>query len=384
HAFVLEGRADTRWPADLYLEGSDQHRDWFQSSLLESSGTRGRAPYDAVLTHGFTVTEAGEKMSKSLGNAVEPMEVIKESGAEILRLWAALVDYTEDQRIGKTILSTTSDAYRKLRNTIRYMLGALAGFAEAERVALADLPPLERFILHRLWELDGQVRQAYEVYEFQAVSKALLGFCQDELSSLFFDIRRDALYCDRPDSLRRRAARTVMDAVFERLTIWLAPLIPFTMEEAWTTRFPDAGSNCLRVFPETLSEWRDDAEAERWARLLEVKGAVNAALESARAAKEIGSSLEARPIVSLEGEREANFAVRAVSPAEFAAELFVTSSADISFGGAPERPVIAKAKGHKCARCWRVLPEVTAPKFLCERCDDAVAHWDAAHAREEA
>jgi len=384
HAFVLEGRANTRWPADLYLEGSDQHRGWFQSSLLESSGTRGRAPYDQVLTHGFTMDEAGEKMSKSKGNTVDPEVIIRESGAEIIRLWAAMVDYTDDQRIGKTILQTTSDAYRKLRNTIRYMLGALAGFSEAERVALADMPPLERFVLHRLWELDGQVRQAYEGYEFQAVSKALLAFCQDELSSLFFDIRRDALYCDRPDSLRRRAARTVMDAVFERLTIWLAPLIPFTMEEAWTTRFPDAASNCARIFPETPADWRNEAEAARWARLLAVKGGVNAGLEVARASKEIGASLEAHPVVHVSADQLGDFDAPGLDRDAFAAELFVTSSAELKSDGAATAPVIAKAAGHKCARCWRVLPEVTAPKFLCERCDDAVAAFGAAHSSAEA
>jgi isoleucyl-tRNA synthetase len=390
HAFVLEGRANTRWPADLYLEGSDQHRGWFQSSLLESSGTRGRAPYDQVLTHGFTMDEAGEKMSKSKGNTVDPEVIIRESGAEIIRLWAAMVDYTDDQRIGKTILQTTSDAYRKLRNTVRYMLGALAGFADAERVALADMAPLERYILHRLWELDQQVRGAYEVYEFQTVSKALLAFCQDELSSLFFDIRRDALYCDRPDSLRRRAARTVMDAVFERLTIWLAPLIPFTMEEAWTTRFPDAGSNGLRVFPDTPTAWRNDAEAERWAKVQAVTSVVTGALEVERREKRIGAALEAAPAVHV-----ADAELRAAFEGLDAAEVFRTSAAtlapDAGPGGAfrlPEQASVAvepsRAEGCKCARCWRVLAEVTAPKFLCQRCDDAVAAWDAAHAPAEA
>jgi isoleucyl-tRNA synthetase len=389
HAFVLEGRPDTRWPADLYLEGSDQHRGWFQSSLLESSGTRGRAPYDQVLTHGFTMDEAGEKMSKSKGNTVEPEVIIRESGAEIIRLWAAMVDYTDDQRIGKTILQTTSDAYRKLRNTIRYMLGALAGFTDAERVALADMPPLERYVLHRLWELDTQVREAYQVYEFQAVSKALLAFCQDELSSLFFDIRRDALYCDRPDALRRRAARTVMDALFERLTIWLAPLIPFTMEEAWTTRFPNADSNCLRVFPATPAEWRNDGEAERWMKVQAVTSVVTGALEGERREKRLGAALEAAPCVHVE-----NAELVAAFEGLDAAEVFRTSAAALAVDAGPaaafrlaERPGVAvepaRAEGAKCARCWRVLPEVTAPKFLCERCDDAVARWDAAGGQKE-
>src|SRR5690606_12650457 len=259
HAFVLEERKDLAWPASLYLEGSDQHRGWFQSSLLEACGTRGRAPYEAVLTHGFTLDEHGEKMSKSRGNTTEPQTVTKEPGADILRLWVSLVDYAEDQRIGKTILQTTVDAYRKLRNTVRYLLGALSGFDEAERLPLDRMPPLERYILHRLWELDRDVRAAYAEYRFQDVVRPVLEFCAGDLSALYFDVRKDSLYCDRPDSERRRAARTVLDAVFERLTAWLAPLVPFTMEEAWTTRFPDAGSNCARVIPDTPAEWRNDA-----------------------------------------------------------------------------------------------------------------------------
>ncbi|HEY2659953.1 MAG TPA: isoleucine--tRNA ligase, partial [Caulobacteraceae bacterium] len=264
HAFTLEGRADSRWPADVYLEGSDQHRGWFQSSLLEACGTRGRAPYDAVVTHGFTLDEKGEKMSKSVGNTIDPQTITKESGAEILRLWAAMVDYAEDQRIGKTILQTTIDGYRKLRNTVRYLLGGLGGFEESERVGLEDMPPLERFILHRLWQLDSHVRRAYETYRFQDVWRPLAEFCSNDLSALYFDIRRDTLYCERPDSLARRACRTVMDLVFERLTAWLSPLAIFTMEEAWTTRFPEAGSNCLRVIPDTPATWRNVDEAERW------------------------------------------------------------------------------------------------------------------------
>jgi isoleucyl-tRNA synthetase len=383
HAFVLEDRANTHWPADLYLEGSDQHRGWFQSSLLESSGSRGRAPYDAILTHGFTMDEAGEKMSKSKGNVVDPEVVIRESGAEIIRLWAATIDYSDDSRIGKTVLQTTSDAYRKLRNTVRYMLGALADFSDTERLPVAEMPPLERFILHRLWELDRDVRAAYEAYVFQDVARALIEFCQNELSSLFFDIRRDALYCDRPDSARRRAARTVMDAVFERLTIWLAPLTPFTMEEAWTTRFPDAASNCLRVFPETPAAWRNDAEAARWAKVQAVTSVVTGALEVERREKRLGAALEASPVVSV-----ADADLRAAFDGLDAAEVFRTSAASLAAGDGPasafrlpEQAGVAVdpklSAGHKCARCWRILPEVSAPKFLCERCDDAVAQWDA-------
>jgi isoleucyl-tRNA synthetase len=386
HAFALEGRANTHWPADLYLEGSDQHRGWFQSSLLESSGTRGRAPYDTVLTHGFTMDENGEKMSKSKGNVIDPEVIFRESGAEILRLWVAMVDYREDQRIGKTILATTTDAYRKLRNTLRYLLGALNGFGDAERVAVADMPPLEQFMLHRLWQLDGEVRKAYQEYRFNDVVRPLLEFCQGDLSTFFFDIRKDALYCDRPDSLRRRACRTVMDAVFERLTIWLSPLISFTTEEAWTARYPDAGSNSLRVFPETPADWRNDAEAARWAKVAQVTGVVTGALEIERREKRIGSSLEAAPAVHVADDE-----LLAAFGGLDAAEIFRTSGGNLDGGAGAaasfriaEMKAVAvdpeKAEGHKCARCWKVLPEVKPATQLCLRCEDAVAVWDKSHA----
>jgi isoleucyl-tRNA synthetase len=388
HAFTLEGRANTRWPADLYLEGSDQHRGWFQSSLLESSGTRGRAPYDAVMTHGFTVDENGEKMSKSKGNTLEPDTVIRESGAEILRLWAAMVDYAEDQKIGKTILATTTDAYRKLRNTLRYLLGALAGFSEAERVDPADMPPLERYVLHRLYELDGQVREAYGRYSFQDVARPLTEFCQTDLSALFFDIRRDALYCDQPDSLKRRAARTVMDLAFERLTIWLAPLIPFTMEEAWTTRFPEAGSNCLRIFPETPAAWSHPAEAARWAKVQSVTSVVMGALEAERREKRLGGPLEAGPVVYIDDAD-----LLAAFEGLDLAEVFRTSQATLVAGPGPEgafalaevpgvRVEPRRAEGRKCARSWRILPEVGQDlryPDLSLRDAESVAAWDAAH-----
>jgi isoleucyl-tRNA synthetase len=369
HAFTLEDRDDTAWPADLYLEGSDQHRGWFQSSLLESCGTRGRAPYKTLVTHGFTLDENGQKMSKSLGNTVEPHVVIAESGAEILRLWTATVDYMEDQRIGKTILATVTDSYRKLRNTMRYLLGALDGFTDAERVPVADMPPLEQYILHRLWQLDGQVRTAYETYRFNEVVRPLLDFCQSDLSVFFFDIRKDSLYCDRPDALKRRAYRTVLDAIFERLTIWLGPLLSFTMEEAWTQRFPDAGSNCLRVFPQTPAEWRNDAEFERWTALDVVVSAVTASLEVERREKRIGASLEAAPRVELTAELAKLF------DGLSAAEIFRTSDVDMATAGElAVRPF--RAAGDKCDRCWRILPEVKASTKLCLRCEDAVEAWD--------
>jgi isoleucyl-tRNA synthetase len=384
HAFTIEGRDDSAWPADLYLEGSDQHRGWFQSSLLEGCGTRGRAPYKAVLTHGFTQDENGEKMSKSKGNTVEPQTITKESGAEILRLWAAMVDYSEDQRIGKTILATTTDAYRKLRNTTRYLLGALAGFDEEERVTdYADFPPLEKYILHRLWELDRDVRAAYEAYRFADVTRPLIEFCQGDLSTLFFDIRKDSLYCDKPTELRRRAYRTVLDYVFERLTIWLSPLTSFTMEEAWQTRFPEAGSNSLRVLPATPAEWRNDAEAARWTKVETVMSVVTGALEVERREKRIGSALEAAPVVHV-----ADADLLAAFDGLDAAEVFRTSSAMLvaGEGGAFTTDEVkgvsvdpAQAEGNKCARSWRILPEVgTDPRYpeLSLRDAEAVAWWD--------
>ena len=387
HAFTLEGRDDTRWPADLYLEGSDQHRGWFQSSLLEACATRGRAPYDAVVTHGFTQNEQGEKMSKSLGNAVEPQTIIKESGADILRLWVALTDYTEDQRIGKTVLQTTVDAYRKLRNTVRYLLGALAGFEETERIAVEAMPPLERFILHRLWELDGEVRRAYESYRFQDVIRALADFCSNELSALYFDVRKDSLYCDRPDAERRRAARTVMDLVFERVTAWLSPLLCFTTEEAWSTRFPEGGSNALRVIPATPETWRNDAEAERWARIDGVLSVVTAALEIERREKRIGGALDAAPRVHLDDPE-----LLAAFDGVDAAEVFRTSAASLIAGGGTAQAFRLSdsagvaveplpAEGRKCSRSWKVLPEVQT-NFerlgleLTDRDVDAVTWWD--------
>jgi isoleucyl-tRNA synthetase len=386
HAFVIEGRRDSHWPADLYLEGSDQHRGWFQSSLLEASGTRGRAPFKAVLTHGFTLDEKGEKMSKSVGNSVEPQEVTAQSGAEILRLWAALVDYAEDQRIGRTILQTTTDAYRKLRNSMRYLLGALDGFSAAEETD--DFPPLERYILHRLWVLDGEVRAAYADYRFADAIRALAEFCSNDLSALFFDIRRDALYCDRPDSERRRACRTVMNKVFERLTVWLAPILPFTMEEAWQTRYPDAPANALRLFPETPAAWRDDAEAARWAKVEAVTRVVTGALEIERREKRLGGPLEAAPVVHI-----ADPDLTAAFAGLDAAEIFRTSQAELRGGDGPagafrlaETLKVAveplKAPGKKCARSWRILPEVGSdPRYpdLSLRDADAVAWWDAQH-----
>jgi isoleucyl-tRNA synthetase len=364
HAFCLEKRPDLKWPADLYLEGSDQHRGWFHSSLLESAGTRGRAPYDAVLTHGFVMAEDGTKMSKSKGNVVTPQDVIKDSGADILRLWVMTSDYEEDLRLGKTILQTNIDSYRKIRNTIRWMLGTLA-HDEGETIALKDMPELERLMLHRLAELAPLVDEAYSAFDFKRITKALMDFMVTDLSAFYFDIRKDALYCDQPSSRRRKASLHVIREIFERLVTWLAPMLPFTMEEAWLSRHPGKVSVHLEQFRDTPSEWLDPGLAKRWAFIRNVRGAVTGALEVERAAKVIGSSLEAAPEVWLKGEP---WAVDAVKSVDFA-EICITSGITLHVGDAPDGvfrdPAMAhvgvrfrRADGVKCARSWRYTHDV--------------------------
>jgi len=365
HAFVLEDRADLRWPADLYLEGSDQHRGWFQSSLLESCGTRGRAPYDTVLTHGFVVDEEGRKMSKSLGNTVTPQEVIAKSGADILRLWVVSSDYAEDLKIGPEILKNTVESYRKIRNTLRWMLGTLAHFTPADVVDESAMPDLERLILSRLAALDAEIRAAYDAFDFKRITAALGNFMTVELSAYYFDIRKDALYCDPISSIRRRAALTVIDRLFDRLVKWLAPFLPFTMEEAWGHRHgDDAASVHLQRFPATPKSWRDEALERRWDAVWRVRSVITGALERERANKRIGSSLEAAPEVHV-----ADPALLAALDGIDLAEIAITSAADLIAGDGPADAfrlpevagvaVVARpARGRKCARSWKISEEV--------------------------
>ena len=383
HAFTLRDRPDGTEDgiADVYMEGTDQHRGWFHSSLLQSVGTTGHAPYRNVVTHGFTLDEKGMKMSKSLGNTIVPEKVVQQYGADILRLWVAQTDYTLDQRIGPEILKGTADSYRRLRNTMRYMLGSLADFTEADRTAPADMPELERWVLHRLSQLDATVRDGYARFDFQGVWQAVFTFATVDLSAFYFDVRKDALYCDG-DTLQRRAARTVLDLLFHRLTTWLAPIMVFTMEEVWLERFPGEESSVhLQDFPETPADWQDDALAAKWAKVRAARRAVTAALEVARTDKVIGASLEAAPVVYVaeESVREALTAV----PFE---DICITSQIIVTGDPAPadafRLPEVngvavrfAKAEGEKCARCWKVLPDVGthAHEGVCGRCDAAVA-----------
>ena len=358
HTFALEALG-LPWPADLYLEGSDQHRGWFQSSLLEAVGTRGQAPFKAILTHGFVLDEAGRKMSKSLGNVTPPQVITDTLGADILRLWVVNSDVSEDLRIGPEILKQQAELYRRLRNTLRWLLGSLAGFEAHERLPDAELPELERWVQHRLAELDQRMRRALADHDWTGVYPDLHAFCSADLSAFYFDVRKDALYCDAPDSLRRRAVRTVLDQLHRCLTTWLAPVLCFTAEEAWLARFPsEDGSVHLQRFMDVPAAWHDPALAARWAAIREARSTVTAALEAARAEKRIGASLQAAITVP--------DSLLDLVGAEAWAELAIVSTA------APGPLGVTRAPGGKCARCWRVLPEVATDTALCHRCTDVL------------
>jgi isoleucyl-tRNA synthetase len=367
HAFVLESSRwpELRSPADLYLEGSDQHRGWFQSSLLESCATRGRAPYKAVLTHGFTMDSSGKKMSKSLGNTVDPNKVMEQYGADIVRLWALSVDFTADHRIGDEILKGVADQYRKLRNTFRYMLGALEGFSEAERVALEDMPELERYVLALLGQVDATLRQAAEAFDFNLYTRTLVDFCNEDLSAFYFDIRKDSLYCDAPTDLRRRANRTVLDILFQALVRYAAPVTVFTAEEVWQTRFPDQGSVHLLEWPVVPEA---QADLTRWAELRGLRERVMEAIEPLRREKVVRSGLEAAVTVPASAVPDGYCALEL-------AELFISGPVTIADAEAPD---VRKTDNSKCGRCWRLLPEVPEDGGLCARCSDVVAELDAA------
>ncbi|WP_375629739.1 MULTISPECIES: isoleucine--tRNA ligase [unclassified Bartonella] len=363
HSFVLEDRADLKWPADVYFEGSDQHRGWFQSSLLESCGTRACSPYKSVITHGFTLDENGKKMSKSLGNTVVPQEIIKTSGADIFRLWVMTADYWEDQRLGKKILQTNVDSYRKLRNAIRWMLGTLA-HDDGEEVSYGALPDLEKFILHRLFELDQLINRAYDEFDFKKIMRALLDFSIIELSAFYFDIRKDSLYCDAPSSKKRKASLQVVREIFERMVTWLAPMLPFTMEEAWLERYPGSQSVHLEQFRSVPEEWQNQSLAERWKKIRQVRKVVTGALELERANKRIGSSLEAAPIVFI-----SNLVLREALENVDMAEICITSALTITQDTIPSDAFTLndvegvgvypeKALGKKCARSWRYTQDV--------------------------
>ncbi len=369
HVFTLESGnwPGQRSPADLYLEGSDQHRGWFQSSLLESCATRGRAPYKQVLTHGFTMDAKGMKMSKSLGNTIDPAKVINVNGADILRLWAASVDFTEDHRIGDEIIRGVTDQYRKLRNSFRYMLGALRDFDESERVDPADMPELERYILHLLSQLDADLREAIADYNFGGYMRLITDFASEDLSAFFFDIRKDCLYCDvnpqtGTQTEKRRAYRSALNILFEALVRYIAPVLVFTAEEIWQTRAggasgrdEKAGSVHLLELIDIPESWRDDALAEKWADMRSLREDVTEAIEPLRREKEIRSSLEAEVTVP-----------RGIEGIDLS-ELFISGAVSIG-----EEISVTTTSHHKCGRCWRLLPDVAEDGDLCGRCEDVV------------
>jgi len=395
HAFTLEVREDLRprrkkdggQDVVMYLEGSDQHRGWFQSSLLESCGTRGAAPFDIVLTHGFVLDEAGRKMSKSLGNFVAPQDVIRSAGADILRLWVCATDYADDLRIGPEILKTNVDTYRKLRNTLRWMLGNLAHLRDGDSVAHADMPQLERLMLHRLVELDGVVREAYAAFDYKRIFAALNAFMTLDLSAFYFDVRKDALYCDPISSPTRKACLSVLDWLFRCTVQWLAPLLCFTAEEAWLARYPSTeGSVHLEQFPRLPTTWRDAALAEKWHLVRQVRRVVTGALEIERAAKRIGSSLEAAVVIHV-----ADPGLLAALEDVDMAEVAITSAARVVEGEGPQsafrldevRGVAVEpqpAVGRKCARSWKILPTVGSdPDYpdVSPRDAQALREWEA-------
>ncbi len=398
HAFVLEdpehfpGLAGIKRKRDggedevMYLEGSDQHRGWFQASLLESCGTRGRAPFDIVATHGFTLDEKGRKQSKSLGNQVFPQDIIKVSGADILRLWVASCDYADDQRIGPDILKMVSDNYRKLRNTLRWMLGMLTHYDRNRTLAFSMIQPIDRLMLHRLSELDVEVRAAYAAFDFARVVSVLSAFLNTDLSAFYFDVRKDALYCEPRDSLKRLGALETIERVFRAVTVWLAPILVFTAEEAWTSRYPEGGSVHLELFPEISETFRDPELAAQWETLRKLRSVVTGAIEIARAAKEIGASLEAHPVLYLEDDKWR----AALEDVDFA-EVCIVSDLTILPGPAPEGAfrhadapgaavVVQRAAGVKCARSWRYFDPATAdPEFpdVTPRDAKALREWRA-------
>jgi isoleucyl-tRNA synthetase len=367
HSWVLRNKQKWPWlnfPANMYLEGSDQHRGWFHSSLLESCATNGFAPYKSVLTHGFTLDGEGRKMSKSLGNTVAPQDIIKQYGADILRLWVASSDYAEDLRIGKEIIQTNVDAYRKIRNTLRWLLGNLAHYDHAAITPYAEMADLDRLVLHRLKALETVVRAAYLDYDYKRVVAAVSTFMINDLSAFYFDIRKDALYCDPISSTKRTGALTTLHFVFDALVKWLAPILPFTAEETWLSRYPKAVSVHLELFSDLPEQWIDEGLEARWDKLARVRRVVNGALEIERREKRIGSSLEAAPTVYI-----ADADLLAALEGEDFAEICITSAITVEPGEGPaeafrlaEIPgvavVPALAEGRRCARSWKVLPEV--------------------------
>ncbi|WP_440681619.1 isoleucine--tRNA ligase [Candidatus Pelagibacter sp. HIMB1623] len=352
HSFVLEKREDLKWPASMYLEGSDQHRGWFHSSLLESCGTRGRAPFESILSHGFVVDGKGLKMSKSLGNVIAPEDILKKYGADILRIWVASSNYSEDLRIDYSILDQHADSYRKIRNTFRYLLGNINDNFETidfEKIDLNALPELEKYMLHKIYNLNLKFKKYFQNYDFHNLYKELLNFCTVDLSAFYFDIRKDTLYCDNKDSAKRRSTILLLNIILNSLLRWFAPILSFTTEEIYRLLFKDKKSIHLEKFLTFPDHFQNEELEKKWNELINIRNICNISIEEKRASKEIGSSLEADLKIQLDQKLK-----NVTNDIDFS-EICITSNAEISFKENSEIIVETfKAKGTKCSICWKI------------------------------
>ena len=371
HAFVLDGKENQIWPASIYLEGTDQHRGWFHSSLLESCGTRGIAPYESVLTHGFVLHEDGLKMSKSSSNIVSPTEIVDKSGADILRLWVASSDYSEDLKIGPDIIKSNIDSYRRLRNTLRFILGNLSDFSKDEVVPFDNLNELDQYILSELSKLESKVIENYKIFEYQKVFSMIFNFCTNDLSSFYFDIRKDSLYCDAKDNLTRRSTRSVLDILFHHLLKLLAPLLCFTTEEAWQSRYGNDDSIHMQLFPNVNESWINNDLDERWSKYKQIRKFIYSAIEEKRKDKIIGSSLEADVILFLPQNEIQDLDQKIIEDIAIVSKLRVDSSnptkdSKIDENNSSLGVLVTKVSGEKCERCWKYFDVLDSN--LCDRC----------------
>jgi isoleucyl-tRNA synthetase len=360
HSFVLEKREDLKWPASMYLEGSDQHRGWFHSSLLESCGTRGKAPFESILSHGFVVDGKGLKMSKSLGNVIAPEDILKKYGADILRIWVASSNYAEDLRIDHSILDQHADSYRKIRNTFRYLLGNLNdNFEEInlEKLNLSELPELEQFMLHKIYSLNENFKNYFNNYDFHNLYKELLNFCTVDLSAFYFDIRKDTLYCDSKDTKKRKSTIILLNIILNSLLKWFAPILSFTTEEIYRLILNDNKSIHLTKFIEFPKSFNNENLNQKWLELIKIRNVCNISIEEKRASKEIGSSLEASLKINLDKK------LNDISKDVDFSELCITSSAEVFYLEKSEIKVqTTKAEGSKCQVCWKVTKNACSRK----------------------
>ena len=375
HAFCLEQREDLKWPASMYLEGSDQHRGWFHSSLLESSGTRGKAPYESVLTHGFVVDGRGRKMSKSLGNVISPDDILKKYGVDILRLWVVASDYYDDLKLDNAILQSQAESYRRIRNTFRFLIGNLSDFTEEEAIDESEFPELERYLLHRLWEVDKVVQKCVSTFNFHLMFTTLLNFCSSDLSAFYFDIRKDTIYCDSKESVQRRSTRTLLNIIFNHLVRWFAPSISFTSEEAWKA-MGNKESIHLQDFLQCKNEYEDNQLNEKWSLIKNIRKVATGAIEKIREEKIIRSSLEAHIdiFVSAESYKKLEKVMFDEITITSSFSLYVIDEKSKGFSIEDISDVIVKASkvsGEKCQRCWKYEAKLINDE-VCNRCNTVI------------